>query len=587
VISSTSMALLPLLAALIGGAITDARAQHLRGQQDAAVNAARPVRNQTRPSDKQALLALYDANGRQGTLLGWGVGDPCVGEAGPEQANAQGFGPWKGVACAPCPEDARYFCVTQIWQHQKSLNGTIPETFRGLTELTWLFLSANNLTGPLPTTIWSTLPKLRMLDLSYNTINGVLPLDAMSSCPELNQILVNDNHFDAVRYSGGGFESLEELNFKYNRNMSGTFPAALSELPELRNLQIHDSNLIGRVPDGPWPSMRTLVISGTGGLCGPLPSVCGRGGSWCDVSSNFSKCTRSLTALFVVGTDPDARCTRSDHVFLERLEAAGYTVTLVRDTTVNTEGGAHCDDFDAMLISASISGGAVGDRLTPCKTPQLIWEVGIYYTSSMSGPTLEDAWVTNRWWNTYHQDAWEKTGYWPPAPTGPNLLITEEGSKCPLAVGVPAGEVPFFEVKHFETMDYGVNWASVDKLGAGAKVVAILPRETTVDWPSEAAPKVDKAVLFYYEKGAELYGGGKSPALRIGFPPYGFDYASEPSCEELAGVPDCAICHEKCKSAEWWRTQDIDPMPLSETGLKMLDASIQMLVDEANKNAGP
>merc|ERR1712238_623228 len=55
---------------------------------------------------------------------------------------------------------------------------------------------------------------------------------------------------------------------------------------------------------------------------------------------------------------------------------------------------------------------------------------------------------------------------------------------CPLAVGVPAGEVPFYEVKNFETMDYGVNWASVDKLGAGAKVVAILPRETTVDWPS-------------------------------------------------------------------------------------------------------
>merc|ERR1719203_1567960 len=256
------------------------------------------LRTRTRPADVAALVALWEANGRQSTLIGWGEGDPCYGEAPEDQANAQGFGPWKGVGCVPCPgpEDSSYLCVSQIWQHQKNLNGTIPETFRGLTELKWLFLSANNLTGPLPENNWVTFPKLVRLDLSYNTINGSLPLDGISRIPALERAYFNDNHFDSVGYTGGGFESLVQLDFHYNRNMTGEFPAALASIPQLADLMIHDTNLTSTVPlptgPGTWPAIQDLVVSGTGGLCGPIPSVCSER-VYCDVTMSFPPCDQA------------------------------------------------------------------------------------------------------------------------------------------------------------------------------------------------------------------------------------------------------------------------------------------------------
>jgi len=254
------------------------------------------LRSRTRPADVAALVALWEANGRQSTLIGWGEGDPCFGEAPEDQANAQGFGPWKGVGCVPCPEpeDSHYLCVSQIWQHQKNLNGTIPETFRGLTELKWLFLSANNLTGPLPEDNWVTFPKLVRLDLSYNTINGSLPLDGISRIPALERAYFNDNHFDSVSFTGGGFESLVQLDLHYNRNMTGDFPAAFASIPQLAALMIHDTNLTSTVPlpSGPWPAIENLVVSGTGGLCGPLPSVCSEEKVYCDVILDFPPCDK-------------------------------------------------------------------------------------------------------------------------------------------------------------------------------------------------------------------------------------------------------------------------------------------------------
>lgn len=281
-----------------------------------------------------------------------------------------------------------------------------------------------------------------------------------------------------------------------------------------------------------------------------------------------------LQALMVVGTDPDQPL-YADLVFQERLTVWGYEVSLIRDMKITQE---ICEEYDAMLISASVGGGNIKHRTDNCTTPQLIWEVGLYNFNGMSGPTNDEAWVTSEWWNTNHQNSWDVTGYWPPAPTGRTIVVTEEGAKSPLAAGFQ-GDVPFFTVEN-----YGVNWANVDKLGAGAKVVAILPPQATKDWPSESAPGVEKAVLFYYEKGSELFcGRGKSPAFRIGFPPYSFIYGPNPTCEELKQVPPCDICEKNCATVKETTSADVNPMPLSCDGVKMLDAAIGMLIEQAGK----
>merc|ERR1712007_291296 len=176
-------------------------------------------------------------------------------------------------------------------------------------------------------------------------------------------------------------------------------------------------------------------------------------------------------------------------------------------------------------------------------------EVGLYNANAMAGPTLEDAWVTSPYWSTHHQDAWLLDAYWPAAPTGADICITEEG----------------------------------------AKVIATLPPGKTLDWNNMSSPEEHKAVLFYYEKGAELWAEGgeqaeKSPALRIAFPPYHFIYGSTPTCEELENVPACAVCHAPPGCLNASEAVDVkNPMPLSADGLKMLDAAIKMLKEEARK----
>merc|ERR1712228_3034 len=164
-----------------------------------------------------------------------------------------------GVACIPCPDEPQYYCVHEIFLDGKSLKGTIPETFRGLTELRYILLSNNNIKGPLPHTNWETFPKLGYLSVHHNML-------------------------DEVCYHGGGFQELERLSMIYNRNMTGLFPQGLQELPALRRLEMHDTHLRGNVPAGPWTSLQLLLISGTGGLCGEVPQKCAEDGVHCDLA---------------------------------------------------------------------------------------------------------------------------------------------------------------------------------------------------------------------------------------------------------------------------------------------------------------
>jgi len=284
-------------------------------------------------------------------------------------------------------------------------------------------------------------------------------------------------------------------------------------------------------------------------------------------------------ALFVVGTEP-GQPLYADLVFKERLELQGFSVHLVKDSEATNQ---DCEAFDVMLVSSTISASALGTKVNDCRTPQLIWEVGLYQANGMAGPSNEDAFVTSPYWNKYHQNAWLETGYWPPAPTGSKIFITEEGARDSLAAGFGPGYVPIFSVDNF-----GQNWVNVNSLGTGAKVVGILPPEQTDSWPKRTHRYYHKAVLFYYEKGAKLYArrgeaATASPGFRIGFPPYSFIYGSDPSCEELAGVPDCESCQADCLNASQWRRVDQNPMPLSCDGVKILDAAIRVLKEEAVK----
>merc|ERR1712194_609250 len=168
-------------------------------------------------------------------------------------------------------------------------------------------------------------------------------------------------------------------------------------------------------------------------------------------------------------------------------------------------------------------GNVVKHKLDNCSTPSMHWEMGLWLFNGMTGPTMGvDAWLTHE--NRFARVPKGPSGAWPPRPQAGNIFVTKDGAEPgELAAHLGPGPIPFFEDGF-----YGMNWASLDSLGCGAKVAAVLPM------PTAPKPEEKKAVLFYYPKGASLYGNrGPSPSLRIGFTPFHYSHGTDPTCEEL------------------------------------------------------
>ncbi|MBE9563307.1 MAG: hypothetical protein IMF12_10650, partial [Proteobacteria bacterium] len=161
------------------------------------------------------------------------------------------------------------------------LTGTIPN-LSTLTNLKWLYLSNNQLTGNIPD-LSST--KLQMLTIAKNQLTG--------SIPELNNLT-----------------NLEILSLKYN-NLSGTIPS-LSSLTKLDKLWLEGNSLTGSIPDlsslvsltgmqlsankltGTIPDLSNLAIAhsiylGDNQLTGNIPDLSGVPNLW-----NFSVANNKL-----------------------------------------------------------------------------------------------------------------------------------------------------------------------------------------------------------------------------------------------------------------------------------------------------
>jgi len=268
-------------------------------------------------------------------------------------------------------------------------------------------------------------------------------------------------------------------------------------------------------------------------------------------------------ALLVIGT-PVEQPLYADRIYKEHLEKHGYDVVLVQDKDV-TE--AQCMEAQIMLVSATISGGAVGTKLNNCSTPQMIWESRLFSLNGMAAEVEEAQRVTSEFFHKYHEASWVTPDLVPPAPTGAFVhYINNSGTA---------------ELERFWTVDdYGMNYISASSLGSGATVVATLPAARTGNFTE---PLEAKATLFYYRKGDQLYGTfGASPAFRLAWPAFCNAYGKNPSCEDLAGV-DCPACKAHCQNASAMIASGEDPTPLSAKGIETLDWAIALLTAEARR----
>ncbi|KAM3397896.1 hypothetical protein P3S68_001410 [Capsicum galapagoense] len=97
---------------------------------------------------------------------------------------------------------------------------------RSWTQLEWLYISSNSLTGSIPSNV-SGLHNLQTLNLSSNHLNGNIP-SWIYSLPSLTELYLNDNHFSG-KIEMFKSKILSEVALKQNQ-LEGPIPKSLLDL---------------------------------------------------------------------------------------------------------------------------------------------------------------------------------------------------------------------------------------------------------------------------------------------------------------------------------------------------------------------
>ncbi len=206
---------------------------------------------------------------------------------------------WAGVKVELVGGERR---VTELDLHGKSLAGAVPVEIKDLTELTYLDLSDNALTGNLPP--MGTLTKLIVLDLSINKLTGSLPADITSST-SLAYLSMGQNKFtgalpaqyssltalsvldlginnltDAIPTSWSALTKLRYF-YLYGNTLSGSIPSYISTFSKLINLSLEYNNLTGSIPTGIGgiATLTDLTLS-KNRLTGAIPADLSANANW-------------------------------------------------------------------------------------------------------------------------------------------------------------------------------------------------------------------------------------------------------------------------------------------------------------------
>jgi hypothetical protein len=144
---------------------------------------------------------------------------------------------WNGVF-------AEYGRVSAIVLASNNLEGTIPDSFKNLTELKIVDIGVNFLTGTLPI---GNFPNLEYLGARWNNFSGPIPQNLVNS-KKLYHLSLYGNKFSGKIPSGiGNLTKLKKL-YLSNNNLSGVIPESLGNLSALEQLYLSINKLSGKIP---------------------------------------------------------------------------------------------------------------------------------------------------------------------------------------------------------------------------------------------------------------------------------------------------------------------------------------------------
>jgi len=186
------------------------------------------VHAQTSAQQVQALKNLYDSTGGAKWRVPWTfTGDPC--------ANF-----WFGVTCYSAgPNDQRIF---KLVLQGNNLIGTLPD-ISGLSYMQYLYLSGNYLEGTIPSSLGG-LSQLQQLGLDKNLLTGGFPVFTSQA---LTELFLQDNQFTGPLDPLGHISSLQYLYLSRN-NLTGTIPDIVANMFTLQQIGFDSNRLSGTIP---------------------------------------------------------------------------------------------------------------------------------------------------------------------------------------------------------------------------------------------------------------------------------------------------------------------------------------------------
>lgn len=129
------------------------------------------------------------------------------------------------------------------------LEGEFPSGVKECSSLVDLHLSRNNLSGTLPSDIFSLLPYLSVMDLSYNSFYGKIPT-TWSNITYLDTLLLDHNRF------------------------TGHIPPGIASNPRLRRFSVAHNQLKGPIPGFTYANISRSNFDDNPDLCGFLLDPC-------------------------------------------------------------------------------------------------------------------------------------------------------------------------------------------------------------------------------------------------------------------------------------------------------------------------
>jgi hypothetical protein len=154
---------------------------------------------------------------------------------------------------------------------------TLPEEMGDLTELTWLKINGNKLTGQIPESLYG-LDKLATFYLQNNALTGSLS-EKLGQLTALTDFYIdrNPNLTGSLPASIGQLKNLKNINIA-KTGISGSIPAELVGCTALVNFMAYECKFSGEVPDfwDQFANVGIIQLYNNPGLVGPLPASCGR-----------------------------------------------------------------------------------------------------------------------------------------------------------------------------------------------------------------------------------------------------------------------------------------------------------------------